>query len=145
MIASSVEPVVSVTDEGRILTYRVALVEEIPEIQMLVEKMGLHWPGEAATPFVAVDDQGTVIGVCFAVLAWHLDTVAALPDSGFSISCVHDLMDARMREISAENDGAPIAYYTFVQNNEKGLAAASKNGMQPIVGVIPHVKLITSG
>lgn len=124
------------------LTYRVAaLPGEVPQIVALLEANGQYWPGAAATPYVAVDDQtGEVVAVLFKTLCFHAEPACARPGSGFSISRLADLMKESFADLATELC-YPLIVYSVVQDTDKGRAAAEKNGMCPSPGVLYEIAI----
>ncbi len=120
-------------------TYRIATPDEIPAIGELLATSKLSWPGPAATPYVAVDDQtGEVTGVFFKTVCFHAEVLIARPGAHVSASEFGKVMRADFEALATEM-GHPITIYTTVQDNERARAAAAKNGLVPSGGLLYEI------
>jgi hypothetical protein len=119
------------------LTYRQALPEEAEQVLALLESSGLYWPGDAATPYVAVSGEGRVVGVMFKTVCFHAEPFCAVSGAGVSVTELGKVIVASFRELANELD-RPVTLYTSVQDNPIALAAAQKSGMESMPGYVMH-------
>lgn len=118
------------------LTYRIGRPEDLEQVLALLERSGLHWPGELATAYVAVTTTGQVKGVFFKTLCFHAEPFCADVGAGVSASEFARLIAADFQELANER-GIPVSVYCGVQDTPKALEAARKNGMRP-TGLVAH-------
>lgn len=126
------------------LTYRQGILpDDVPAIMALLEAHGgpgMYWPGAAATPYVACDPSGAIVGVFFKTLCFHAEPVCAVPGAGVSVTALADMMKASFRELASEL-GYPLIVYSVVQDSDKARTAATKNGMVRSPGTLYEVSI----
>ncbi len=122
------------------LTYRIAAPDEYEQVAELLTATKLSWPGPAATPYVAVDESGEVVAAFFKTLCFHAEPLVAREGSGFSVSRLAGLIKESFVEL-ADELGATVTVYTTAQDTPTARAAAEKNGMTRVDGVLYQIKI----